>query len=83
LENINPVTNTTLPYWRPELHKIDSYRSSEILPEESDIVIIGAGISGVSTAYHFLNDTRVRLHCALGSKTDMFWGHGEELFVLL
>jgi hypothetical protein len=60
MENIYPVVNATLPYWRSELHEINSYRSSEILPEECDIVIIGAGISGVSTAYHRLSDTRTR-----------------------
>jgi len=50
-----PVPNATLPYWRTELHQIDSHRSSAELPTECDIVIIGAGLAGVSTAY-FLVD---------------------------
>jgi ribulose 1,5-bisphosphate synthetase/thiazole synthase len=50
-----PVANATLPYWRTELHDIDSHRSSAELPAECDIVIIGAGLAGVSTAY-FLVD---------------------------
>jgi len=50
-----PVPNSTLPYWRSELHEIDSIRTSEKLPEECDVVIIGAGLSGVSTAYHLLD----------------------------
>ncbi|CAD0092008.1 unnamed protein product, partial [Aureobasidium vineae] len=47
-----PVPNHTLSYWRSELHPIDSYCSSEQLPSECDIAIIGAGMTGVSTAYH-------------------------------
>jgi len=54
-----PVPNSTFSYWRSELHPIDSYRSSEKLPSECDIAIIGAGITGVSTAYHLS-----RLHAA-------------------
>ena len=51
-----PVENATEPYWRSELHDIDSYRSTDDLSQEADIVIIGAGISGVSTAYFLLED---------------------------
>jgi hypothetical protein len=39
MDNIYPVANATAPYWRSELHEIDSYRSTEKLPEECDIVI--------------------------------------------
>lgn len=51
-----PVANSTLPYWRTQLHEIDSHRSTAELPTECDIIIIGAGMSGVSTAYFILND---------------------------
>ena len=54
--DIFPVANSTLSYWRSELHEIDSLRSTEQLPSECDVLIVGAGISGVSTAYHLLND---------------------------
>ncbi|PMD43301.1 FAD dependent oxidoreductase [Hyaloscypha variabilis F] len=54
--NIFPVSNSTTPYWRTELHEIDSIRSSEDLPSECDVLIVGAGLSGVSTAYHLLDD---------------------------
>ncbi|TVY78531.1 Gamma-glutamylputrescine oxidoreductase [Lachnellula suecica] len=54
--NIFPVPNATLPYWRSELHGIDSLRTTEELPKECDVLIIGAGLSGVSTAYHLLSD---------------------------
>ncbi|KAI1424965.1 FAD dependent oxidoreductase [Xylaria sp. FL1777] len=47
-----PVPNPTTPYWRTDLHPLDSYRSTVDLPLSSDVVIIGAGISGVSVAYH-------------------------------
>lgn len=49
---ILPVDNATVPYWRSILHKIDEHRSTEQLPQECDIAIIGAGFSGVATAYH-------------------------------
>ena len=47
-----PVPNPTTPYWRTDLHHLDSHRSTADLPSHSDVVIIGAGISGVSVAYH-------------------------------
>lgn len=54
--NIFPVPNATTPYWRSELHEIDSIRSTEDLPESCDVLIIGAGLSGVTTAYHLLDE---------------------------
>lgn len=53
--NIYPVPNATTPYWRTELHANDEYRSTEDLPSECDVAIIGGGMSGVTTAYHILN----------------------------
>ncbi|KAH8159441.1 hypothetical protein CIB48_g8802 [Xylaria polymorpha] len=47
-----PVPNPTTPYWRTDLHPLDSHRTTENLPAECDVLIIGAGISGVSVAYH-------------------------------
>ncbi|CAJ2512824.1 Uu.00g009430.m01.CDS01 [Anthostomella pinea] len=46
-----PVPGPTLPYWRTELHPLDSHHSTPELPAECDILIIGAGMSGVSVAY--------------------------------
>lgn len=54
--NAYPVPNSTQSYWRSELHEIDNLRSTKHLPNECDVLIVGAGISGVSTAYHLLND---------------------------
>ncbi|MCJ1390512.1 hypothetical protein MMC18_003372 [Xylographa bjoerkii] len=50
-----PVPNSTASYWRSEPHRLDEYRSTEQLPPQADIVIIGTGIAGVSTAYHLLD----------------------------
>ncbi|KAI3401090.1 hypothetical protein diail_235 [Diaporthe ilicicola] len=50
-----PVANATLPFWRTELHELDAFRSSEVLPSECDILVIGAGYAGVSTLYHLLD----------------------------
>lgn len=50
-----PVANATLPFWRTELHELDTFRSTEALPSECDILVIGAGYAGVSTLYHLLD----------------------------
>lgn len=51
-KQILPVPNATVPYWRSQLHPIDSHRSTRDLPSECDIAVIGAGMSGVAMAYH-------------------------------
>lgn len=62
-EKTFPSPKSTLPYWRKELHPLDSYRSTECLPSTTDIAIIGAGMTGISTAYHIL-----KLHESQGTK---------------
>ncbi|WYZ44636.1 hypothetical protein EsH8_VII_001072 [Colletotrichum jinshuiense] len=54
-ENPVPVPDATKPYWRKELHPLDSHQSSETLPSEQDIVIIGAGFAGAALAYYLLD----------------------------
>jgi len=49
-----PVPNPSSSYWRSELSWLDNLRSTPDLPSSCDILIIGAGFSGVSTAYHIL-----------------------------
>jgi ribulose 1,5-bisphosphate synthetase/thiazole synthase len=49
-----PVENPTLPFWLTERSPLDAHRSTPNLPDESEIVIIGAGYAGVSLAYHLL-----------------------------
>ncbi|KAF4313992.1 putative FAD dependent oxidoreductase superfamily protein [Botryosphaeria dothidea] len=51
-----PVPASVTPFWRTELHALDSARTTPDLPDEADIVIIGAGYAGASTAYHLLKD---------------------------
>lgn len=51
-----PIPTSTSSFWRTELHPLDTYRSSDDLPAASDIVIIGAGMTGVSVAYHLLKN---------------------------
>ncbi|KAL7625391.1 hypothetical protein AAE478_004609 [Parahypoxylon ruwenzoriense] len=52
-----PVPNATIPYWRTELHELDSHRSTPRIPEEQDIVIIGAGFAGAALAYYLLKES--------------------------
>lgn len=54
INRLLPVPNSTASYWRSEPHRLDECRSTEQLPSQADIVIIGTGIAGVSTAYHLL-----------------------------
>ncbi|TVY84362.1 Gamma-glutamylputrescine oxidoreductase [Lachnellula suecica] len=49
-----PVANSTTPFWRTELHELDSHRSTDVLPAECDILIIGGGYAGIGAAYHLL-----------------------------
>ncbi|KAJ5113135.1 hypothetical protein N7456_001669 [Penicillium angulare] len=53
-----PVPNSTLPFWRTDPHPLDNYRSTETLPEKSDVVIIGAGYAGASVAHHILRNVK-------------------------
>ncbi|KAI0999429.1 hypothetical protein K3495_g8767 [Podosphaera aphanis] len=51
-----PSKESTTPFWRTELHPLDSHQSTELLPKSCDILIIGGGYAGISTAYHLLCD---------------------------
>ncbi|KAL4957511.1 FAD dependent oxidoreductase [Aspergillus filifer] len=53
-----PVENSTEPFWRTELHQLDQLRTTPDLPQHSDIVIIGAGYTGISLAYHLYKQLR-------------------------
>ena len=53
-----PVPDSLLPFWRTNPHPLDNHRSTESLPQQSDIVIIGAGYSGASIAHHLLNQSK-------------------------
>ena len=51
-----PVPNPIPSFWIAEPRRLDNYRSVENLPIKADVVIIGSGFSGVSTAYHIFNN---------------------------
>ncbi|KAJ5766948.1 uncharacterized protein N7511_004564 [Penicillium nucicola] len=45
-------------WWRTEPHHLDDHISSESVPKEADVVIIGSGISGASVAYNLLQQNK-------------------------
>ncbi|KAL3446356.1 FAD dependent oxidoreductase [Aspergillus insuetus] len=51
-----PVLNATTPFWRTELHELDSHRTTPDLPSDCDIVIIGAGFAGAALAYYLCDE---------------------------
>ena len=51
-----PADNPTESFWTVQQHHLDNFRSSESLPAECDVLIVGSGFSGVGVAYHVLND---------------------------
>lgn len=48
------AANSTKSFWRHNVGGIDQHRTTETLPLEADIVIVGAGYSGASTAHHLI-----------------------------
>ncbi|KUJ17115.1 FAD dependent oxidoreductase [Mollisia scopiformis] len=52
-----PVPNATIPFWRTNPHPLDTHRSTASLPQKTDILIIGAGYAGISTAYHLITSS--------------------------
>ncbi|KAJ5392956.1 hypothetical protein N7465_011930 [Penicillium sp. CMV-2018d] len=50
-----PVPNGMTSFWRTEPHFLDSHRSTDTLPRECDIVVIGAGYAGASIVHHILD----------------------------
>ena len=51
-----PVADPVKSYWTASPHPLDNYQSSNELPEECDVLIIGSGYAGAATAYHLLKD---------------------------
>ena len=60
-----PTPNSTLPFWRTELHELDNHRFIPDLPAECDIVIVGAGYAGISGDYYILDDDPLPLSIVL------------------
>ncbi|KAL5593011.1 hypothetical protein FOBRF1_012113 [Fusarium oxysporum] len=56
-----PHPNPTVPYWISIPHDL-AQTQSPVIPDTADVVIIGSGMTGTSTALHLLekqNDTQV------------------------
>lgn len=51
-----PAETPLESFWQTPRDKLHDHRSSESLPDHSDVLIIGAGYAGVSTAYHLVKD---------------------------
>jgi hypothetical protein len=49
-----PVENPTPSFWHTEPHDLENARTTEALPEKTDIVIIGAGYAGAGTGYNLV-----------------------------
>ena len=49
---IRPDAFYTVAGQRTELDDLDSHRSTETLPEECDVIIVGAGFAGASIAHY-------------------------------
>src|SRR4029077_10415524 len=50
------------PSWFRYAHPLKQYRSHARLPAEADVVIIGAGLTGASAAYHLRDAAKQGLH---------------------
>jgi ribulose 1,5-bisphosphate synthetase/thiazole synthase len=47
-----PINNPTKSFWIEEANSdLRNFRSTEDLPKETDVIIIGSGYSGAATAY--------------------------------
>jgi hypothetical protein len=69
--NYFPVANGTTPYWRSELHEIDSHQSTKQLPSKCDVLIIGAVYQAFLQLIIFLTTTPL-LHPLCSWKLEKF-----------
>jgi len=51
-----PSADSSSSFWHTE-PKLLGHRTTESLPQQVDIVVIGSGISGASVVHHIFNDT--------------------------
>jgi hypothetical protein len=75
-----PVQTPTMSYWQDPEHSFAHMRSSS-LPQEADVVLIGSGITSVSTAQHLLRlEPQIRIvileaRAAISGATGRNGGH--------
>jgi hypothetical protein len=57
LKTSRPITLplNELPFWQRAINPLANYQSSGDLPSTADVVIIGASLTGASSAYHLGN----------------------------
>lgn len=55
---VTPEEST--PLWLKDGQPLAGYRSTARLPEEADVVVIGAGLTGSAAAYALVSDARAR-----------------------
>lgn len=55
-----PRDNPTPSYWQDPPDEIADLRSSESLPENADVVIVGSGITGAAVAWNLLQNDPTR-----------------------
>ncbi len=58
------------PYWFRHGHPLAGHRSRAELPASADVVIIGAGLTGASAAYHLGDAAREGLHVVVVDQGD-------------
>jgi lysine/ornithine N-monooxygenase len=52
-----PVPNAVPSYWRKHVGSIDTHRSTTELPDQADVVVIGAGYVGASVVHHLIEES--------------------------
>jgi NADH dehydrogenase FAD-containing subunit len=52
-----PTQHSTTSFWRSSTKSIDKHRSTESLPSNADIVIVGAGYTGAAIAHHLIEES--------------------------
>lgn len=58
------------PYWIKGVHPLANFQSTPALPQTADVVIIGAGLTGASAAYHLSEPAEKGLHVVVLDASD-------------
>jgi hypothetical protein len=78
-----PTAHSMPSYWRSNSNPIDSHRSSETLPSEADIVIVGAGYSDRPSSHRRERTagSSAPINSDLGSTRGLLWSYWTEWYV--
>lgn len=60
LDGAPPMPLRRVPYWQKEAHPLDGFQSTPKLPDEADVVIVGAGLTGGAAALHIADEAKKR-----------------------